>query len=567
RYDPGTSVETSVEAMAVSLGEKAKIDIPFMSKLLGKENDFNFVINELKGIIFKDPLAEDDELKYISNDEYLSGNIREKLQIAKLKAKSDKTFDINVEELEKVMPKDLTASEINVKMGATWIPPEYVEKFMFDILSTPQYLKYNIKVHYNEISGDWNVEGKNRDKNNVQAIKTYGTSRINAYKIIEETLNLKDVRIYDIKVRDSDGGEERVLNSTETEIARNKQEIIKSEFSEWIWKTPERRETLCRIYNDRFNATRSREYDGSHLIFNGMNTEIKLKPHQINAVARVIYGGNTLLAHVVGAGKTFEMIASAMESKRLGLCQKPLFVVPNHLTEQMASDFVELYPAANILVATKKDFTAENRKRFCSRIATGDYDGIIIGHSQFEKIPLSKERQIENKEKELEDIINGIKDLKANNGERYSIKQMEKEKKTILTSIEKLNDQSRKDDVVTFEELGVDRLFVDEAHKFKNLFLFTKMRNVAGIAGTNAQKSSDMLMKCRYLDEITNSKGVVFATGTPISNSMTEMYTMQRYLQFDELKKRKLTQFDSWASTFGETVTTIELAPEGTGFR
>ena len=468
--------------------------------------------------------------------------------------------------LEKVQPKDLTASEISVRLGATWIPPEIFQQFMFEFLDTPRYAQWNIKVHYSQFTGEWNIEGKSYDRSNVKAYSTYGTSRINAYKIIEETLNLKDVRIFDY-IEDDEGKKKAVLNKKETAIAQAKQELIKQGFQDWIWADPARREKLTKMYNDKFNSIRPREYDGSHIVFNGMNPEIELREHQKNAVAHILYGGNTLLAHAVGAGKTFEMVAAAMESKRLGLCNKSLFVVPNHLTEQWAAEFLQLYPAANILVATKRDFETKNRKKFCGRIATGDYDAVIIGHSQFEKIPMSIERQRAILEQQLEELTDGIMDLKRNRGENFSIKQLEMSKKSVKQKLEKLNDQSRKDDVVTFEELGVDRLFIDESHYYKNLYLYTKMRNVGGIAQTEAQKSSDLFMKCRYLDELTGGRGTVFATGTPISNSMVELYTIQRYLQYNTLVKNNLQHFDSWASTFGETVTAVELTPEGTGYR
>ena len=500
-------------------------------------------------------------------DEYLSGNVREKLATAKRSAALyPEDYTVNVQALEKVQPKDLTASEISVRLGATWIPPEIFQQFMFEFLDTPRYAQWNIKVHYSQFTGEWNIEGKSYDRSNVKAYSTYGTSRINAYKIIEETLNLKDVRIFDY-IEDEEGRKKAVLNKKETAIAQAKQELIKQGFQDWIWADPARREKLTKMYNEKFNSIRPREYDGSHIVFNGMNPEIELREHQKNAVAHILYGGNTLLAHAVGAGKTFEMVAAAMESKRLGLCNKSLFVVPNHLTEQWAAEFLQLYPAANILVATKRDFETKNRKKFCGRIATGDYDAVIIGHSQFEKIPMSIERQRAILEQQLEELTDGIMDLKRNRGENFSIKQLEKSKKSVKQKLEKLNDQSRKDDVVTFEELGVDRLFIDESHYYKNLYLYTKMRNVGGIAQTEAQKSSDLFMKCRYLDELTGGRGTVFATGTPISNSMVELYTIQRYLQYNTLVKNNLQHFDSWASTFGETVTAVELTPEGTGYR
>ncbi len=563
-----TAVSTASEALAVSIGEKARVDMPFMCELTGKSEQEIF--EELKGVIFLNPEYTSEyghEEKYLTSDEYLSGNVRQKLELAKRTAKLyPEDYNINVEMLEKVQPQDLSASEISVRLGATWLPPDDVQNFIFELLQTPRYAQWNIKVHYSEYTAEWNIENKNYDKSNVMANSTYGTERVNAYKIIEETLNLKDVRIFDY-VEDVNGNKKPVLNKKETAIAQGKQEMIKQAFQDWIWKDPERRERLVRKYNDLFNSMRAREYDGSHITFSGMNPEISLRPHQINAVARIMYGGNSLLAHVVGAGKTFEIVAAAQESKRLGLCNKSLIVVPNHLTEQWASDYLQLYPSANILVATKKDFETKNRKKFCARIATGDYDAVIIGHSQFEKIPVSVERQQYMLQKQIDEITDGITQVKANRGERFTIKQLEKTKKSLQVKLDKLNDQSRKDDVVTFEELGVDRLFVDEAHNFKNLFLYTKMRNVGGIAQTEAQKSSDLFMKCRYLDEVTGSKGVIFATGTPVSNSMVELYTMQRYLQYETLTERNLQHFDAWASTFGETVTAIELAPEGTGYR
>ena len=563
-HTPVTSVDTASEALAVSLGEKATIDMDYMMELSGKSE--NEIFEDLKGVIFLNPLYEygnSYEPKYLMADEYLSGNVREKLRIAKNSAELyPKDYKVNVEALQKVQPKDLTASEISVRLGATWLPPDDVQEFIFHLLETPRYAQWNIKVHFSPFTSEWNIEGKSYDKGNVRAYNTYGTSRINAYKIIEETLNLKDVRIFDY-IEDDEGKKKAVLNKKETAIAQSKQEMIKQEFQDWIWSDPERRERLCKSYNEKFNSVRPREYDGSHIIFNGMNPEIELREHQKNAVAHILYGGNTLLAHAVGAGKTFEMVAAAQESKRLGLCNKSLFVVPNHLTEQWAAEYLQLYPAANILVATKKDFETKNRKKFCGRIATGDYDAVIIGHSQFEKIPMSIERQRAILEQQLEEITGGIAELKRNRGENFSIKQLEKSKKSIKQKLDKLNDQTKKDDVVTFEELGVDRLFVDESHYYKNLYLYTKMRNVGGIAQTEAQKSSDLFMKCRYLDEITGGRGTVFATGTPISNSMVELYTIQRYLQYNTLVKNGLQHFDAWASTFGETITAVELTPEG----
>lgn len=567
-HTPVTSVDTASEALAVSLGEKATIDMDYMMELSGKSE--NEIFEDLKGVIFLNPLYEygnSYEPKYLMADEYLSGNVREKLRIAKKSAELyPEDYKVNVEALQKVQPKDLTASEISVRLGATWLPPDDVQEFIFHLLETPRYAQWNIKVHFSPFTSEWNIEGKSYDKGNVRAYNTYGTSHINAYKIIEETLNLKDVRIFDY-IEDDEGKKKAVLNKKETAIAQSKQEMIKQEFQDWIWSDPERRERLCKSYNEKFNSVRPREYDGSHIIFNSMNPEIELREHQKNAVAHILYGGNTLLAHAVGAGKTFEMVAAAQESKRLGLCNKSLFVVPNHLTEQWAAEYLQLYPAANILVATKKDFETKNRKKFCGRIATGDYDAVIIGHSQFEKIPMSIERQRAILEQQLEEITGGIAELKRNRGENFSIKQLEKSKKSIKQKLDKLNDQTKKDDVVTFEELGVDRLFVDESHYYKNLYLYTKMRNVGGIAQTEAQKSSDLFMKCRYLDEITGGRGTVFATGTPISNSMVELYTIQRYLQYNTLVKNGLQHFDAWASTFGETITAVELTPEGTGYR
>lgn len=567
-HTPVTSVDTASEALAVSMGEKAGIDMEYMCQLSGKSEQE--VFEELKGVIFLNPLygqGNPDEQKYLMADEYLSGNVREKLEVARRLAKLyPDDYNINVEALERVQPKDLTASEISVRLGATWIPPEIVQQFIYEFLDTPRYVQWKIKLHYSPYTSEWSIENKSYDTSNLKVYRTYGTDRINAYKIIEETLNLKDVRIFDY-VEDEEGRKKPVLNKKETTIALQKQELIKEGFKEWIWNDPQRREKLCKLYNEKFNSTRPREYDGSHITFNGMNPEIELREHQKNAVAHILYGGNTLLAHAVGAGKTYEMTAAAMESKRLGLCSKSLFVVPNHLTEQWAAEFLQLYPAANILVATKKDFETKNRKRFCGRIATGDYDAIIIGHSQFEKIPMSVERQRIILEQQIDEITDGIRELKENRGENFSIKQLEKSRKSLKVKLQKLNDQSRKDDVVTFEELGVDRLFIDESHYYKNLYLYTKMRNVGGIAQTEAQKSSDLFMKCRYLDEITGGRGTVFATGTPISNSMVELYTIQRYLQYETLVENGLQHFDSWASTFGETVTAYELKPEGTGYR
>ena len=558
-----TSVDNANDALIVSLSEKARIDITFMQKLCNM--DMDKMLKDLEGEIFNVPEYGEPN-QWVTADEYLSGNVREKLKIAEHFAETDERFNVNVKYLKEVQPKDLSASEISVRLGSTWIPPEDIKVFIEYLLNPSNYACQNINVHYNEATSEWWIDGKNYDKYNIKATNTYGTGRASAYKIIEDSLNLKDTRIYDY-YEDENGKRVAELNKKETAIAQAKQEQIKLAFEEWIWKDPERRERLTRVYNERFNSIRPREYDGSHISFDGMNPEITLRKHQVNAIARILYGGNTLLAHEVGAGKTFEMVAAAMESKRLGLCNKSLFVVPNHIVEQFGQEFLQLYPSANVLVTTKKDFETANRKKFCSRIATGDYDAIIISHSQFEKIPMSVERQVTIIQKQIEDITLGIQDLKNNNGERFSIKQMEKTKKSLETRLVKLNDTSRKDDVVTFEELGVDRIFVDEAHYYKNLFLYTKMRNVGGIAQTEAQKSSDLFMKCRYLDELTGGKGVIFATGTPISNSMVELYTMQRYLQYGELEKRHLQQFDAWASTFGETVTAIELSPEGTGYR
>ena len=562
------SVDTASEAYALSLAEKARIDMPYMSQLTGKTEQELF--EDLKGVIFLNPMhisEEDGKPKYLPADEYLSGNVREKLRWAKQSAELyPEDYGENVRALEAVQPVDLTASEISVRLGATWLPPEIIEEFMFELFNTPRYCQWNIHVHYAQYTGEWNVEGKSYDRSNVKAHNTYGTSRVNGYKIMEETLNLRDVRIFDY-IEDANGRKTAVLNKKETAIAQGKQELIKQAFADWIWSDPERREKLTKLYNEKFNSIRPRAYDGSHLNFVGINPEITLRPHQINAIAHILYGGNTLLAHVVGAGKTFEMVAAAQESKRLGLCQKSLFVVPNHLTEQWASEYLQLYPSANILVATKKDFEAKNRKKFCGRIATGDYDAVIIGHSQFEKIPMSIERQRAILQQQLDEVLDGISELKKNRGDNFSIKQLERTKKTVKQKLDKLNDQSRKDDVVTFEELGVDRIFIDEAHYYKNLAAFTKMRNVGGISQTEAMKSSDLYMKCRYLDELTGGRGVVFATGTPISNSMVEMYTMQKYLQYGALRRNDLLHFDAWASTFGETVTAIELSPEGTGYR
>lgn len=564
-HRPAERVDTAVEALALSIGEKARVDMAYMGQLTGKDEDTLFA--DLQGVVFLNPdYGERGGEKYLPADEYLSGNVRRKLAEVREKAESEPQYLSNVEALGKVQPVDLTASEISVRLGATWLDPAYIRQFIFETLDTPRRARWDIKVHYSQITGEWRIEGKSKDKSNIKAFNTYGTLRASAYEIIESSLNLKDVRIFDYQY-DTDGRRVAVLNKKETAIAQGKQELLKEAFAEWIWKDPERREKICKAYNILFNSNRPREYDGSHINFSGINPEITLRKHQVNAIAHILYGGNTLLAHVVGAGKTFEMVAAAMESKRLGLCQKSLFVVPNHLTEQWASEFLQLYPAANVLVATKKDFETKNRKRFCGRIATGDYDAVIIGHSQFEKIPVSIQRQRAILEQQMDEIILGIREAKADKAENFTIKQMEKTRKGLQNKLDKLNDQSRKDDVVTFEELGVDRLFIDESHYYKNLFLYTKMRNVSGIAQTEAQKSSDLFMKCRYLDEITGGRGVVFATGTPISNSMVELYTIQRYLQMGALQEQGFQHFDAWAANYGETVTAIELAPEGTGYR
>lgn len=558
------SVDTASEALSISLAEKAKVDMPFMAKLTGKTEEE--LEQELSGVVFRLPESDTENPKYVSEDEYLSGNVREKLKVAELAAQADVRYQVNVTALQKVQPKDLSASEINIRLGTTWLPESDVEDFMLQLLNTPNYMQWKIKVHFSKYTGEWQVEGRSLDKGNVKANNTYGTTRVSAYRIIEDTLNLRDVRIYDY-VEDDDRKKKAVLNKKETAIAQGKQDLIKQAFQDWIWKEPERRQRLTDYYNENFNAIRPREYDGSHLNFYGMNPEIRLREHQKNGVARILYGGNTLLAYVVGAGKTYTMVAAAMESKRLGLCHKSMIVVPNHIIEQFAAEWLQLYPAANLLVATKKDFETKNRKRFCARIATSDVDAVIIGHSQFEKIPLSIERQQKTIRSQIEELVQGITEEKARNGNKFTIKQLEKTKKSLLVRLEKLNDQSKKDQVINFEELGIDRLFVDEADGYKNLYLYTKMRNVAGIAQTEALKSSDMFMKCQYLDELTGGKGVVFATGTPVSNSMVELYTMQRYLQHHTLVEHNLQHFDAWASTFGETMTAIELAPEGTGYR
>ncbi|MFQ7766697.1 MAG: helicase, partial [Blautia sp.] len=563
-HEAVTSVDTASEALSISLAEKAKVDMDFMSELTGKSEEE--LERELSGVVFRLPESGTENPKYVSEDEYLSGNVREKLKVAELTAQSDARYQVNVTALQNVQPKDLSASEINIRLGTTWLPESDVEDFMFQLLNTPNYMQWRIKVHFSKYTGEWQVEGRSLDKGNVKANNTYGTTRANAYRIIEDTLNLRDVRIYDY-VEDEDGKKKAILNKKETAIAQGKQDLIKQAFQDWIWKDPERRQRLTDYYNENFNAIRPREYDGSHLNFYGMNPEIRLREHQKNGVARILYGGNTLLAYVVGAGKTYTMVAAAMESKRLGLCHKSMIVVPNHIIEQFAAEWLQLYPVANLLVATKKDFETKNRKRFCARIATSDVDAVIIGHSQFEKIPLSIERQQNTIRSQIEELVQGITEEKARNGNKFTIKQLEKTKKSLLVRLEKLNDQSKKDQVINFEELGIDRLFVDEADGYKNLYLYTKMRNVAGIAQTEALKSSDMFMKCQYLDELTGGKGVVFATGTPVSNSMVELYTMQRYLQHHTLVEHNLQHFDAWASTFGETVTAIELAPEGTGYR
>ena len=560
-----TSVDTPSEALAVSIGEHGKVDLPYMAELLGTPGEYGRITTELSGVIFKDPAADptDPEAGWQMADEYLSGDVRAKLRMAQFAAETNPEFSVNVEALTKAQPRELEASEIDVRLGATWLDPDIIQKFMTETFQIPYYLRHAVKVRYSQYTAEWRVEGKTATgRSDIISSETYGTSRANAYKILEETLNLKDVRIYDT-IEDAEGKPKRVLNKRETMLAQQKQQVIKDAFANWVWQDPQRRIALVRQYNELFNSTRPREYDGSHIHFVGMNPEISLREHQRNAIAHVLYGGNTLLAHEVGAGKTFEMAASAMEAKRLGLCQKSLFVVPNHLTEQWASEFLHLYPNAKLLVARRKDFETANRKKFCARIATGDYDAVIIGHSQFERIPLSFERQERIIQDQIVETLLAINELKANAGENFTIKQMERTRKTLETKLEKLRSDERKDDVITFEQLGVDRLFVDESHFYKNLFLTTKMRNVAGLSTSEAQKSSDMFGKCRYLDEITGGRGVVFATGTPVSNSMTELYTVMRYLQYSTLQQKKLTHFDCWASTFGETTTAIELAPEG----
>ncbi len=561
------AVDTASEALAVSISEKACVDMGYMSQLTGKTTEE--LAGELQGVIFRVPgqLEQDGTPHYVTADEYLSGNVRRKLRQAQRAAQQDPVYAVNVEALTVAQPKDLDASEIEVRLGATWIDKEYIQQFMYETFRTPYYLQRNIEVKYSSFTAEWQITGKTSvPYSDVAANTTYGTSRANAYKILEDSLNLRDVRIYDT-IEDADGKERRVLNAKETTLAAQKQQAIREAFKDWIWKDPERRQTLVRQYNEEMNSTRPREYDGSHITFGGMNPEITLREHQLNAIAHVLYGGNTLLAHEVGAGKTFEMVAAAMEAKRLGLCQKSLFVVPNHLTEQWASEFLRLYPSANILVTTKKVFETHNRKKFCARIATGDYDAIIMGHSQFERIPISRERQERLLYEQIDEITEGIAEVQASGGERFTVKQLERTRKSLEARLEKLQAEGRKDDVVTFEQLGVDRLFVDEAHNYKNLFLYTKMRNVAGLSTSDAQKSSDMFAKCRYMDEITGNRGVIFATGTPVSNSMTELYTMQRYLQYERLQELNMTHFDCWASRFGETVTALELAPEGTGYR
>jgi len=572
-----TSVDTASEALAVSISEKARVDIEYMAELSGKSPEE--LERELAGVIYRDircaenpedilpSLADLDRYPFVTADEYLSGKVRHKLRMAKafLEVAPDnqkETARRNVEALEAVQPQDLGAGEIGVRIGANWVPIEVYQQFMVELLTPNYYVRDRIKILRSEATGQWSIREKNADRSNVKANTTYGTKRMSAYHILEQTLNQRDVRVFDY-IEDENGKKKPVLNKKETAIAQDRQELIKQKFAEWIWKNIDRRELLCRIYNETFNGVRPREYDGRHIRFEGMNPEISLRPHQINAIAHILYGGNTLLAHEVGAGKTYEMVAAAMEMKRLGLCTKSLIVVPNHITEQWAAEWLQLYPSANILVATKKDFETQNRKKFCSRIATGDYDAIIIGHSQFEKIPMSVERQQAILERQIEEILEGIEQAKAQKAERYTVKQMERTRKSLEARLAKLNDQSRKDDVVTFEQLGVDRLFIDESHYFKNLFLATKMRNVGGIAQTEAQKSSDLFMKTQYLDELTGGRGVIFATGTPISNSMVELYTIQRYLQYRLLQEMGLIHFDDWASNFGETVTAIELSPEG----
>ena len=557
-----TSVETASEALALSIGEKARVDLPYMEQLTGKPKEE--IIKDLQGVIFRIPATE--PAQYVTADEYLSGNVRAKLITAEAAAKENPEFAVNAQALKQVIPQDLSAAEISVRLGTTWIPQEDIQRFVMELLTPSSYAGSRIRVRYTPINGDWFIENKSSDYGNVKADSTYGTKRASAYRIIEDTLNLRDTRIFDY-VYDENGNKKAVFNAKETTAAQAKQEAIKQAFQDWIWKDPERRNRLVRYYNDTFNSVRPREYDGSHITFGGISPEITLRPHQVNAIAHILYGGNTLLAHKVGAGKTFEMVAAAQESKRLGLCNKAMFVVPNHLVGQWASEYLRLYPSANILVTRKQDFETGNRKKFCSRIATGDYDAVIIGHSQFEKIPMSIERQREQLERQLDDIERGIDDVQASKGEQFTVKQLMKTRKGIKAKLDKLNDTKRKDTVIDFEQLGIDRIFIDESHFYKNLYLYTKMRNVGGIAQTEAQKSSDLFMKCRYLDEITGNRGTIFATGTPISNSMVELYSVQRYLQYDTLLRNGLQHFDSWASTFGETITALELAPEGTNYR
>ena len=553
-----TSVETASEALALSIGEKARVDLGYMARLTGRTQEE--IVTELQGVIFRVPNTE--PARYVTADEYLSGDVREKLKIAEIAAKSDPALALNVEALKQVIPKDLSAAEISVRLGTTWIPQEDIQRFVMELLTPSSHAAGRIQVRYTPYNGDWFIENKTSDFGNVKADSTYGTKRASAYRIIEDTLNLKDTRIFDY-VYDEHGNKKAVFNHKETTAAQAKQEAIKQAFQDWIWKDPERRNRLVRYYNDTFNSVRPREYDGRHITFGGISPEITLRPHQVNAIAHILYGGNTLLAHKVGAGKTFEMVAAAQESKRLGLCQKSMFVVPNHLVGQWASEYLRLYPSANILVTTKQDFETANRKKFCGRIATGDYDAVIIGHSQFEKIQMSVERQREQLQRQLDDIEMGIDEVQKSHGEQFTVKQLMKTRKGIEAKLKKLNDTKRKDTMIDFEQLGVDRLFIDESHFYKNLYLYTKMRNVGGIAQTEAQKSSDLFMKCRYLDEITGNRGTVFATGTPVSNSMVEMYSVQRYLQYDTLARNSLQHFDAWASTFGETITALELSPEG----
>ena len=561
------SVDTPSEALAVSIGEKGRVDLPFMAGLLGKDGDYDSITEALAGVIFKDPLGpEEPDAGWQTADEYLSGNVRDKLRVAQAASQKDSRFLVNVEALKQAQPKDLEASEIDVRLGATWIGPDYIQQFMHETFETPWYMRRNVEVKYSPLTAEWRITGKSSPSySDVAAYVTYGTERANAYKILEDTLNLRDVRIYDT-VTDPDGKDRRVLNKKETTLAQQKQQAIKDAFRDWVWRDPKRRETLVKKYNELFNATRPREYDGSHIQFGGMAPDITLRPHQRGAIAHVLYGGNTLLAHEVGAGKTFEMAASAMEAKRLGLCQKSMFVVPNHLTMQWANEFLRLYPSAKILVTTKKDFETSRRKKFCARIATGDYDAVIIGHSQFEKIPISAERQERLLQEQIDEVTDALEELKYSRGENFTVKQMEKTRKSLQARLDKLAASEKKDDVITFEQLGIDRLFVDESQAYKNLFLYTKMRNVAGLSTSEAQRSSDMFMKCRYMDEITGGRGVVFASGTPVSNSMTELYTVMRYLQYGTLQQKGLTHFDCWASTFGESTTSIELAPEGYNF-